>query len=204
MLQITLFCVFMSCAGAVQKRRKYCKCQCCKYQCSWRQNTKNLVNYSMFGRLITKNAGIYTVFEMSRKRGHFWTLKCWYWRSFCPWQYQTAFFALLNRCFALMNAKNAGIYAFFKKSEIMTWAKPVKKQCFIYFRGLKLWYLRGFLPSDSEKCCKLQHFVRCLCSIFKRAMLSHVLGIFQQETTLQIETRRQCGPKESWREETRR
>ena len=33
---------------------------------------------------------------------------------------------------------------------------------------------------------------------------SHVLGILQQETTLQTETRRQCGPKESWREETRR
>ena len=32
-----------------------------------------------------------------------------------------------------------------------------------------------------------------LCSIFKRAMLSHVLGILQQETTLQIETRRRCG-----------
>jgi len=49
-----------------------------------------------------------------------------------------------------------------------------------------------------------------------RAMLSHVLGILQQETTLpffnkkqqettlQIETRQQPGPKESWREETRR
>ena len=38
-------------------------------------------------------------------------------------------------------------------------------------------------------------------------MLSHVLGILQQETTLQIETRRQCGPKEKaggrrrWRRE---
>ena len=60
------------------------------------------------------------------------------------------------------------------------------------------------MPSDSAKCCKLQHFVRCSCSMFKRAMLSHVLGILQQETTLQTETRRQCGPKESWREETRR
>ena len=28
-----------------------------------------------------------------------------------------------------------------------------------------MWYLRGFLPSDSAKCCKLQHFVRSLCSI---------------------------------------
>ena len=42
---------------------------------SGRQNTKKkLVNYSMFGRLITKNAGIYTVFEMSRKRGRHETL----------------------------------------------------------------------------------------------------------------------------------
>ena len=61
-----------------------------------------------------------------------------------------------------------------------------------------MWYLRGFLPSDSTKCCKLQHFVRCLCSIFKRAMLSHVLGILPQETTLQIElddsvTRKKAG-----------
>ena len=37
--------------------------------------------------------------------------------------------------------------------------------------------------------CKLQHFVRCLCSIFKRAMLFTFLAILQQETTLQIETR---------------
>ena len=33
--------------------------------------------------------------------------------------------------------------------------------------------------------------------MFKQAMLSHVLGILQQETTLQIETRQQCGPKEA-------
>ena len=70
--------------------------------------------------------------------------------------------------------------------------------------GLKLGYLRGFLSSDSAKCCKLQHFVRCLCAIFKRAMLSHVLCILPQETTLQIETGRQRDPKESWREETHR
>ena len=46
--------------------------------------------------------------------------------------------------------------------------------------------------------------MRCLRSIFKRAMLSHVLCILPQETTLQIETGRQCDPKESWREETHR
>ena len=44
--------------------------------------------------------------------------------------------------------------------------------------------------------------MRCLCSIFKRTMLSHVLGILPQETILQIETGRQRDPKESWREET--
>ena len=63
-----------------------------------------------------------------------------------------------------------------------------------------MWYLRGFLPSGSAKCCKLQHFVRCLCSSFKRAVLSHVLCILPQETTLQIETGQQRDPKESWRE----
>ena len=47
------------------------------------------------------------------------------------------------------------------------------------------------MPSGRAKCCKLQHFVHgliCLCSNFKRAMLSHVLCILPQETTLQIET----------------
>ena len=63
-----------------------------------------------------------------------------------------------------------------------------------------MWYLRGFLPSGSAKCCKLKHFVRCLCSRFKRAVLSHVLCILPQETTLQIETGQQRDPKESWRE----
>ena len=52
--------------------------------------------------------------------------------------------------------------------------------------------------------CKLLHFARCQCSIFKRAMLSHVLCILPQETTLQIETGRQRDPKESCREETHR
>ena len=57
---------------------------------------------------------------------------------------------------------------------------------------------------DSAKCCKLQHFVRCLCLMFKRAMLSHVLSILPPETMLQIETGPQRDPKESWMEETRR
>ena len=35
---------------------------------------KNTVNYSMFGGLIAKNAGNYTVFAISRKRGKHKTL----------------------------------------------------------------------------------------------------------------------------------
>ena len=58
------------------------------------------------------------------------------------------------------------------------------------------------MPSDSVKCCKSQYFVRCLCSIHKRAMLSCVLPILQEETRLQIEIGQKHGPKDSWREET--
>ena len=36
---------------------------------------KNTVNYSIFGGLIAKNAGFYTVFAISRKRGRHDTLK---------------------------------------------------------------------------------------------------------------------------------
>ena len=96
----------------------------------------------------------------------------------CPWRYQTPV--------------NYNIFCTF-------WTDFLS-----HFGGLKLWYLRGFLPSDNAKCCKLQHFVRCLRSIFKPAMLSHVLCILPQETMLQIETGRQRDPKESWREETHR
>ena len=68
----------------MQKRRK-----CCKYQYFLTrdaENTanttvfdskalkKNTVNYSIFGGLIAKNAGIYTVFAISRKRGRHETL----------------------------------------------------------------------------------------------------------------------------------
>jgi hypothetical protein len=35
---------------------------------------KNIVNCSIVGRLIAKNAGIYTVFAISRKRGRYETL----------------------------------------------------------------------------------------------------------------------------------
>ena len=35
---------------------------------------KNIVNYSIFGALIAKNAGIYNVFAISRKRGRHETL----------------------------------------------------------------------------------------------------------------------------------
>ena len=50
-----------------------------------------------------------------------------------------------------------------------------------HFRGLKLRYLCGFLPSDSPKFCKLHNFLRCLCSIFNFAMLSHVHCILPQK-----------------------
>ena len=135
--------------------------------------------------------------------GHFWTPKRWYLRSFLPLRAPNPcklqhFLPFLNRFFVLVNAKNAGIYAFFKKSKIMTWTKPCKKQCFSHFRGLKLWYLRGFLPADSAICCKLQHFVRCLCSIFKSAMLSHVLCIILHSST------RNNVADWNWREETHR
>ena len=40
--------------------------------------------------------------------------------------------------------------------------------------------------------------------MFKRAMLSPVLGILPQETTLQIETGPQRDPKQSWMEDTHR
>jgi len=72
------FCVLPSFAGAMRKRRK-----CCKYYYLL-QNTantsvfeskaKNVVNYSIFGVLIAKNAGIYSVFAISRKRGRHETL----------------------------------------------------------------------------------------------------------------------------------
>ena len=72
-----------------------------------------------------------------------------------------------------------------------------------HFRGLKLWSLRGFLPSGNAKCCKLQHFVRCFCSIFKRAMLSPVLCILPQEQRCRLKldysvTRKKAG----WRSRT--
>ena len=69
---------------------------------------------------------------------------------------------------------------------------------------MKLWYSRGFFPSDSSNCCKLQHFVCCLCSISKHAMLSYALRILRKETMLQLEIRWQHDPNDSWREETHR
>ena len=75
------------------------------------------------------------------------------------------FLHCLNRFFVFMNAKDHGIYM----------------------------YLCRFLPSDSAKCCKLQHFVRCLCSIFKHAMLAYVLCILPQETTLRCRLKLEDG-----------
>ena len=100
--------------------------------------------------------------------------------------------------------KRRYLRVFQKIEEVWCEQNPVNNSVLSTSKDKKLRYLPGFLPSDSAKCCKLRRFVRCLCSISKRAMLSHVLGILQLETTLQIETRRQCGPKQSCREGTRR
>ena len=87
---------------------------------------KNTVNYSIFCRLIAKNAGIYNVSAISSKHGRHETLQIAVF-----WQLLDAetlvfrqFFACdgatpLNRFFVLMNAKNAGTYTFFKKSKIV-------------------------------------------------------------------------------------
>ena len=79
MLQITAFLRLTPFAGTMQKHRK-----CCKQQCFFRlemhktlqipvfleaMQKNSAVNYSIFGKLIAHNAGIYTVFGMSRKRG---------------------------------------------------------------------------------------------------------------------------------------
>ena len=53
-------------------------------------------------------------------------------------------------------------------------------------RVVRLWYLRRFLRSNNAKCCKLQRFMRCLCTILQRILLVHVLCILPQETSLQI------------------
>ena len=67
----------------MQKRRK-----CCKYQyfldpkmyktpqipVFLKAKQKNTVNYSIFGVLIAKTAGIHSVFAISRKRGRHETL----------------------------------------------------------------------------------------------------------------------------------
>jgi len=66
----------------MQKRRKCYKYQyfldqrCTKLQIPvfFKAKQTNTVNYSMFGGLIAKNAGIYTVFPISRKRGRNETL----------------------------------------------------------------------------------------------------------------------------------
>ena len=77
------FCVLTSLAGAMHKRRK-----CCKYPYFFgpemhktlqipvflKAKQKNTVNYSIFGVLIAKNAGVHSVFAISRKRGRHETL----------------------------------------------------------------------------------------------------------------------------------
>ena len=103
------------------KEKKHCKLQhfwrvdhkkcwylqCfCKYKKTWKaRNTVNSGVLATFGRW---NAGIYAVF--------------------CPWGRQTPvnyniFCAFWTDFFVLLNAKNAGIYTFFKKSTIVMWTK---------------------------------------------------------------------------------
>ena len=67
-----------------------------------------------------------------------------------------------------------------------------------HFRGLKLRYLCGFLPSDSPKFCKLHNFLRCLCSILRCFHMS--FAFFHKKNNVADRQR----PKESWREETHR
>ena len=121
---------------------------------------RNTVNSGVLATFGDWNAGVYAVF--------------------CPWQYKTPVnysIVCLDEC------KKRWYLRVFSKNRRSWRERNLVNNSVLSFRGLKLWYLRGFLPSDSAKCCKLQHFVRCLCSIFKRAILSHVLGILQQEAT---------------------
>ena len=97
---------------------------------------KNTVNYSIFGGLIAKNAGIYTAFCNFKKTwkarntvnsgalATFGRRNAGIYACFCPWRRQTPvnynISALFEPIFALMNAKNACIYAFPKQSKIVT------------------------------------------------------------------------------------
>ena len=103
------------------KEKKHCKLQhfwrvdhkkcwylqCfCKYKKTWK--ARNTVNSGVLATFGHWNAGIYAVF--------------------CPWGRQTPvnyniFCAFWTDFFVLLNAKNAGIYTFFKKSTIVMWTK---------------------------------------------------------------------------------
>ena len=84
--------------------------QCfCNFKKTWKaRNTVNSGVLATFGR---QNAGIYAVF--------------------CPWRRQTPvnysiFFPFWTDLLRWWTQKNAGIYAFFKKSKVVTWTKPCK------------------------------------------------------------------------------
>ena len=145
-------------------------------QCQKKWKARNTVNSGVLATVGRWNAGIFAVF--------------------CPWRYQTLV--------------NYNIFCTFWTLFLLWWT-PKTLVSTRFSKNWRSWRERNL----AQKCCKLQHLVRCLCSIlnercfhmflaFFNKMLSHVLGILGQETTSQIETRRQCGPKESWREETRR
>ena len=141
--------------------------------------------------------------------GYIRTPQSWYLRSFLPVRVPNPcklhdILYFLSHFFALVIANNGGVDAFFQNSKIVTFTKPCTQQCFNHFRGITLWNFRGFFPSDSSKCCKLQRFVHSLCSIFRHAMLSYAPRSVQEETTLQIEIGRPRDPKDSWREESHR
>ena len=85
--------------------------------------------------------------------------------------------------------------------------KVVRTWCALYILTWKCasrHSMHFFTISTSKSGPNLVYFVHFRCSIFKRAMLSHVPCILPPETTLQIESGRQRDPKESWREKTHR
>ena len=183
----------MSFAGTMQKRRK---CKYIFFRLEMHKtlqlpvflNAKeknNIVNYSMFGGLIAKKCSYLHSFWNVKKTWKARTtvnscVLTTFWHAgiyavCCPWRYQTFVnCSIVCTCWALFwhwwTQKMLVLTHFPKNRRSWREPNPVNNSvlsCFINFRGLKLWYLRGFLPSDSTKCCKLRHFVRFLCSIFK-------------------------------------
>ena len=119
------------------------------------------------------------------------------------------FLHLLNRFFALMNAKNAGIYAFPKKIED-PWRErnPVNNSVLATFGDQNCGIYAGSCQLTAQNAV---NYSTCALFMFNfqtrdafTCSLHYIFCILPQETTLQIETGRQRDPKESWREETHR